>query len=52
MVLQTELSELLMSLPRTVADVIDQHVTLELEALDRVYLNAYQPNPDPKLDPN
>lgn len=32
-----------MSLPRTVADVIDQHVTLELESLDRVYLNVYQP---------
>jgi len=33
-----------MSLPRTVADVINQHVTLELESLDRVYLNVYQPN--------
>ena len=32
-----------MSLPRTVADVIDSHVTLELESLDRVYLNVYQP---------
>jgi hypothetical protein len=32
-----------MSLPHTVADVIDQHVTLELESLDRVYLNVYQP---------
>jgi hypothetical protein len=32
-----------MSLPRTVADVIDQYVTLELESLDRVYLNVYQP---------
>ena len=32
-----------MSLPRTVADVIDRHVTLELESLDRVYLNVYQP---------
>jgi hypothetical protein len=32
-----------MSLPRSVADVIDQHVTLELESLDRVYLNVYQP---------
>ena len=42
-VLRTKLSELLMSLPRTVADVIHQHVTLELESLDRVYLNAYQP---------
>jgi hypothetical protein len=32
-----------MSLPRTVAEVIRQHVTLELEAIDRMYLNAYQP---------
>jgi hypothetical protein len=32
-----------MSIPHTVADVIDQHVTLELECLDRVYLNVYQP---------
>ena len=32
-----------MSLPRTVAEVIDHHVTLELESLDRVYLNVYQP---------
>ena len=32
-----------MSLPRTVAEVIDQHVSLELESLDRVSLNVYQP---------
>lgn len=32
-----------MSLPRTVADVINLHLTLELESLDRVYLNIYQP---------
>jgi hypothetical protein len=32
-----------MSLPRTVAEVIHHHVTLELECLDRVYLNVYQP---------
>jgi hypothetical protein len=32
-----------MSLPRTVAEVINQHVTLEVEAIDRMYLNAYQP---------
>lgn len=31
-----------MSLPRSVADVIQEHVTLELESLDRVYLNVYQ----------
>ena len=32
-----------MILPRTVADVLRQHVTLELECLDRLYLNVYQP---------
>jgi hypothetical protein len=32
-----------MSLPRTVADVIREHVTLELECIDRMYLNVYQP---------
>ncbi len=32
-----------MSLPRTVADVIRQHVTLEVESIDRMYLNVYQP---------
>jgi hypothetical protein len=32
-----------MSLPRTVADVISQHVTLELQCMDRLYLNVYQP---------
>ena len=32
-----------MSVPHTVADVIEEHVTLELESLDRVYLNLYQP---------
>lgn len=32
-----------MSVPRTVADVIKDHVSLELESLDRVYLNVYQP---------
>jgi hypothetical protein len=33
-----------MTLPRTVADVIRDHVTLELECIDRMYLNAYQPD--------
>ena len=33
-----------MSLPRTVADVIREHVTLELECIDRMYLNVYQPD--------
>lgn len=32
-----------MSLPHTVAEVIDRHVTLELQAIDRLYLNVYQP---------
>jgi len=32
-----------MSLPRTVADVIRHHVTLEVEGIDRMYLNVYQP---------
>ena len=31
-----------MSLPRTVTDVIRDHVTLELECIDRMYLNVYQ----------
>ena len=33
-----------MSLLRTVADVLDKHVTLELECIDRLYLNFYQPH--------
>jgi hypothetical protein len=32
-----------MSLPRSVADVLREHVTLELECIDRLYLNVYQP---------
>ena len=32
-----------MGLPRTVAEVIDEHVTLELECIDRMHLNAYVP---------
>src|SRR6516165_7683298 len=40
-VLGTRPPEPTMSLPRTVAEVIDHHVTLELESLDRVYLNVY-----------
>lgn len=32
-----------MSLPQTVADVIDRHVTFETESIDRMYLNVYQP---------
>jgi hypothetical protein len=30
--------------PRKVAEVIRQHVTLEVERIDRIYLNVYQPN--------
>src|SRR5262245_41893993 len=32
-----------MSLPRSVADVLKHHVTLEVEGIDRMYLNVYQP---------
>ncbi len=32
-----------MSLPRTVAEVLRDHVTLEVECIDRMYLNAYVP---------
>jgi hypothetical protein len=32
-----------MSLPRNVADVSQNHVTLEVEGIDRMYLNVYQP---------
>jgi hypothetical protein len=32
-----------MSIPRSVAEVIRQHVTLEVEGIDRMYLNVYQP---------
>jgi hypothetical protein len=34
-------SEPAMSLARSVAEVLDQHVTLELECIDRMYLNVY-----------
>jgi hypothetical protein len=30
-----------MSLPRTVAEVLHEHVTLEVEGIDRMYLNVY-----------
>ena len=33
-----------MSIPRTVADVLRDHVTLEVEGIDRMYLNVYVPN--------
>ena len=32
-----------MSVPRSVAEVHREHVTLELECVDRLYLNVYQP---------
>jgi hypothetical protein len=32
-----------MSVARTVTEVIRQHVTLEVESIDRMYLNVYQP---------
>lgn len=32
-----------MSIPRSVADVLREHVTLEVEGIDRMYLNVYQP---------
>jgi hypothetical protein len=32
-----------MSVPRTVADVLHDHVTLECESIDRMYLNLYVP---------
>src|SRR3954454_21030320 len=32
-----------MTLPRTVADVLNEHVTLEVEGIDRMHLNVYQP---------
>ena len=32
-----------MSVPRSVAEIIREHVTLEVECIDRMYLNVYQP---------
>ena len=32
-----------MTLPRTVADVLSDHVVFEIESIDRMYLNVYQP---------
>src|SRR5437867_6586614 len=32
-----------MSLPRSVAAILRDHVTLEIESIDRMYLNAYVP---------
>ena len=32
-----------MSVPRSVAEVLDEHITLEVEGIDRMYLNVYVP---------
>ena len=32
-----------MSVPQSVAEILDHHVTFELECIDRMYLNAYIP---------
>jgi hypothetical protein len=32
-----------MSVPRSVAKVLSEHVTLEVEGIDRMYLNVYVP---------
>lgn len=32
-----------MTLPRTAAEVLKDHVTLQVEGIDRMYLNVYQP---------
>ena len=32
-----------MTLPRSVAEILREHVTLELECIDRMYLNVYVP---------
>jgi hypothetical protein len=32
-----------MTLPRSAADVLADHVLFEIEAIDRMYLNVYQP---------
>ena len=33
-----------MSIPQTVTEVLREHVTLEVESIDRMYLNLYVPN--------
>ena len=32
-----------MSIPRSVAEVLAEHVNLEVEGIDRMYLNVYVP---------
>src|SRR5205085_924141 len=34
---------LVMTLPRSVADVLSRHVSFQIECIDRMYLNVYQP---------
>jgi hypothetical protein len=34
-----------MTLPRTVAEVLSEHVVFEVECIDRMYLNDYVPQP-------
>ena len=33
-----------MSVPQTVSEILNQHVTFELECIDRMYLNVYIPS--------
>ena len=33
-----------MTLPRTVREILDEHTTLEVECIDRMYLNVYVPS--------
>jgi hypothetical protein len=35
--------EPVMTVPRTAAEVLAEHVTLEVECIDRIFLNVYQP---------
>jgi hypothetical protein len=35
--------EPVMTLPRSAADVLNEHVVFEAECIDRMYLNVYQP---------
>jgi hypothetical protein len=37
-----------MSVPRSVAEVLNEHVTLEVEGIDRMYLNVYVPQLQPE----
>jgi len=39
-----ERPEPIMSLPQSVAAILREHVTLELESIDRLYLNVFQPD--------